>query len=576
MPIKVIRELRRLIQKKYKNIKVQTTVNRFKKKCKTRRKKGKYFIIQITRNPRGRGALVRFLSERTCILQQPVIISRYIKWHISSKFFLTKFKNEKVLSRISVIMSEQFAINHIPQQVYQSLKPVESKNVNLMYTCEFCNWKFTEQNYFHQHMLTHSEHLIVAEDKELEDGQYEILSEENEDFELANKTIEYPNDENEDQETWVIKNNLQKDNQSDHLCYACDKNFTRQDFLDYHIRIQHKEFECKYCPNVYRGEHSFKAHFKNHIDDNSTEDVLKGIDQNQDTLGRSCKKRSSSHISKNVKKFKDDCSHVAKDAIMLKCSYCKYECKIKSEIDEHVSLWHSNTINFKRYDCITGETFSCSICNLNFTKRFHLDRHVPIHTHQIFQCSKCQETFEFKKKFFNHLEVIHSGPQDKEFYNHFKMNSQLAVCFRCGFCRFAAKSRCTVDEHTYAEHYEEYSAKLNKDTAKRDDDQMLEELPRKELSGQIKQIVPTIINSTYKYKCRFCGNAFLTIGNRLRHEIDYHSSKGIVKKKNSESSMKQIIDKLTMEVSTTFIACPKCPQIFTAKSMFESHYNSHV
>lgn len=561
MSVKRMRKLRRTIQKKYKIFKVQLIVNRFKKKCKFHEKKGKYFIIQITQKPRG--ALVRFLSERTCVLVQPVIISRNLKSHISSRFFINKMKNELFLSKISVIMSEQFALNHIPQQVLQSIQNVESRNVNLMYTCEVCNWKFTEQNYFDEHMLTHSEHIIIAEDEELEDGQYEIISEESED--LPNITIEYPNDEIE--ESLFKKPNLQKENQTDHVCNDCDKQFTRKDFLDYHIQIQHKEFHCEYCPNVYKGEHAFKAHFKLHVEENiSTKDILKGIDQNQSNSKRS-------KTSEIVKKVKNESSHVANNSSKLKCSYCTYECKLKTEIDEHVLLCHPNTTNFKRYDSNSSDPVSCSICNLNFTKRFHLDRHMPIHTHHIYQCSKCQGSFQFRKSFFKHLEDVHSGYHEKEFYNHFKFNSQLAVGFRCGFCRFTAKARCTVDEHTYAEHYDEYSAK--QDPIKREEDNKLEVLPRKRSSsGQIKKIEPAN-NSSFKFKCRFCGNAFLTKGNRSRHEIDYHSSKGIVEKKSSQSNMKKIIDDLTLEVSTTFIACTKCPQIFTVQSMFENHFSSH-
>ncbi|CAO1412675.1 unnamed protein product [Diamesa serratosioi] len=464
-------------------------------------------------------------------------------------------------------MSEQFAINHIPQQVFQNINPAESIKVNLMFTCEVCNWKFTEQNYFHQHMLTHSEHLIVAEDKELEDGQYEILSEETEDYEIQNKTKEYSIDK--DLETRVIKKiNLQKENQSDHFCDTCDKHFTRKDFLDYHIQIQHKEFICQYCPNVYKGEIAFKAHFKNHVDENRTKDILKGIDQNPRTYKRSCTKPSTSQLTENVKKVKIDSSHVSKDLIMLKCTYCKFESSRRSEIEAHVSSEHPNTTNFKRYDGDSSEIFSCSICNLNFKKRFHLDRHVPIHTHQIYQCSKCEGSFQFRRSFLNHFNSVHRGSYEKDNYNQLEINSHLSVGFRCGFCRFATKSRFIVDEHTYDEHYEEYSAKRED----KKDDHILEELPR----NQIKEITKESSRiSSYKYKCRFCGNAFLNINNRLRHETVYHSSKGIVKKKSSPCNMKQIIDDLTLEVSTTFIACTKCPQIFTAKSMFESHISSH-
>lgn len=568
MSVKRMQILRRMIQKKYRIFKVQPIVNRFKKKCKFHEKKGKYFIIQISEKPRG--ALVRFLSEKTCILVQPVIISRYLKSHISSRFFINRIKNELFLSKTSVIMSEQFALNHFSQQVLQSIQNVESRNVNLIFNCEVCNWKFTEQNYLDEHMLTHSEHLIIAEDEELEDGQYEIISEESED--LPNIAIEYPNDEVE--ESIFKKPNLQKENQTDHVCNDCDKQFTRKDFLEYHVQIQHKEFHCEYCSNVYKGEHAFKAHLKQHAEENySTKDILKGIDQNQNNSKRSHPSSSRSKASEKVKKIKNDYSHVANDSSNLKCSYCTYEFKLKTEIDEHVLLCHSNTTNFKRYDSNSSDVVSCSICNLTFTKRFHLDRHMPIHTHHIYQCSKCQGSFQFRKSFLKHLEDVHSGFQEKGFYNNLKFNSGLAVGFRCGFCRFAAKARCTVDEHTYAEHYDEYSAK--KDPVKREDDNKLEILPRKQSSSeQIKKIVPAY-NSAFKFKCRFCGNAFLTIANRHRHEIDYHSSKGIVEKKSSQSNMKKIIDDLTSEVSTTFIACTKCPQIFTVQSMFENHLSSH-
>lgn len=564
MFVKHMQKLRRMIQKKYKILEARSFVNRIKQKCKFHEKKGKYFLIQITKKPRA--ALVRFLSERTCILVQPVIISKYIKRHISSRFFMNKIKDEKILSKISVIMSEEFALNYVSQQVLESIQADESKNVNLMYTCEVCNWKFTEQNYFDEHMLTHSEQLIIAEDEELEDGQYEILSEENEELQI--KTIEYQN--NEIEELLVMKPNLQK---SDHVCNDCDHQFTRKDFLDYHVQIQHKVFHCQYCPNVIKGEHAFKAHFKMHVDESdSTKEILKGIDQNRNDFKRSYL-RSSKSNAENVKKVKNDSSHVAED--LIKCSYCTYECNNKTDIDKHVSLLHSNTINFKSYDSKSSEMFSCSICNLNFTKRFHLDRHMPVHTHHIYQCSKCQGSFQFRQSFFKHLEDVHTGSQDYEFYKHIKLNSHLAVGFRCGFCRFAARARCTVDEHTYAEHYDEYCAKEDEDTLKRKDINKLEELPRKRSSREhIKKLVPNNI-SRFKFKCRFCGSAFMTVATRIRHEIEYHSSKGIVKKKSSQSNMKQIIDDLTLEVSTTFIACTKCPQIFTVNSMYENHLSSH-
>ncbi|CAO1402494.1 unnamed protein product [Diamesa tonsa] len=460
-------------------------------------------------------------------------------------------------------MSEQFAFKHLLQQVLHGCGvAVESKNVNSMYTCEVCNWKFTEQNSFDEHMLTHSEHTIIAEEEELEDGQYEILSEENE--ELPNQIIEYSN--NETNGSLVKKPNLEE-NQSNHVCSDCDNHFTKKQFLDYHVQIQHKKFHCQYCQSIQKGEHAFKAHLKMHAEENDST-ILKGIDQNQnDFMSLNLRpSKSRTEISKKV-------TNMAKD--LIKCTYCTFECDKKTDLDEHVSILHPNTMNFKRYDSNSSEVFSCSICNLNFTKRFHLDRHMPIHTHRIYRCSKCQTSFQLKKSFLNHLEDVHSESYENEFYKHFKINSHQAVGFRCGFCRFAAKARCIVDEHTYAEHYEEYSAKIDEDAVKRNDDQVLEELPRKRSSsGQIKKLIPNSL-STFKFKCRFCGSAFLTIATRFRHELDYHSSKGIVKKKSYHKNMKQIIEDLTLEVSTTFIPCNKCPQIFTVKSMYESHLSSH-
>lgn len=558
MFMKHIRILRRMIQKKYKIFDTRSIAKRINQKCYFQEKRGKYFIIQITKKPRA--ALVRFLSERTCILVQPVIISNYIKWQISSRFFMNNIRDEKLLSKLSVIMSEKFALKNIFQQVLEGIQAVESKKVNMMYTCDVCNWKFSEQNYFDEHMLTHSELLIISQEEELEDGQYEILSEVNE--ELPIQTKEHPN--NEIVESLVMKPNLQEENQVEHVCDDCDKNFTKKEFLDYHVQIQHKKFTCKYCPIVYKGEHAFKSHLKIHAEEfsNRTKEILKGIDLNQ-------KDFNHSNLRSSKSKSND---------LSTKCSYCPYKCDKKTDLDEHISLFHSNTMNFKRFDSNLSEVFSCSICNLNFTKRFHLDRHMPVHTHHIYQCSKCQGSFQLKQSFLNHLENVHSKSYDNEFYKHFKLNLHLALAFRCGFCRFAAKKRCRVDEHTFAEHYEEYSSK-DEGTIKKNDDHTLEELPRKRLSsGQFKKPEPNSIstlNSTFKFKCRFCGSAFLTVATRFRHELEYHSSKGNMKKKSSQSNMKQLIDDLTSEVSTTFIACTKCPQIFTVKSMYENHLSSH-
>lgn len=114
-----------------------------------------------------------------------------------------------------------------------------------------------------------------------------------------------------------------------------------------------------------------------------------------------------------------------------KCPHCDYASAFRGNLNTHIKGMHLHTRQylcntckaaFKTLGALIGHTkrvhegwkspnqkiFICSVCEKRFTKKYHVDRHMLIHTgERPHKCHDCGRCFNNKSNLMSHIQLVH-------------------------------------------------------------------------------------------------------------------------------------------------------------------------
>ena len=110
--------------------------------------------------------------------------------------------------------------------------------------------------------------------------------------------------------------------------------------------------------------------------------------------------------------------------------------------------------------------YTCSICDKEFKRRYHLSEHEKVHqVKKRYVCDLCEETFSYKSKLTRHKSTQHEDQPSlscsvcdhkfKSLWNlneHFKTHSDSREVFSCNLCTRQYLSRWNLKRHIVLKH----------------------------------------------------------------------------------------------------------------------------
>lgn len=177
-----------------------------------------------------------------------------------------------------------------------------------------------------------------------------------------------------------------------------------------------------------------------------------------------------------------------------KCPHCDYASAFRGNLNTHIKGMHLHTRQylcntckaaFKTLGALIGHTkrvhegwkspnqkiFICSVCEKRFTKKYHVDRHMLIHTgERPHKCHDCGRCFNNKSNLMSHIQLVHK-----------KLSP-----YQCDMCQETFKRKKKLLEHIGEVHVsagESAQAIVRKYEIEYDEDDDDESFVKQEMDG---------------------------------------------------------------------------------------------
>lgn len=178
-----------------------------------------------------------------------------------------------------------------------------------------------------------------------------------------------------------------------------------------------------------------------------------------------------------------------------KCPHCDYASAFRGNLNTHIKGMHLHTRQylcntckaaFKTLGALIGHTkrvhegwkspnqkiFICSVCEKRFTKKYHVDRHMLIHTgERPHKCHDCGRCFNNKSNLMSHIQLVHK-----------KLSP-----YQCDMCQETFKRKKKLLEHIGEVHVsagESAQAIVRKYEIEYDEDDDDESFVKQEMAGE--------------------------------------------------------------------------------------------
>lgn len=178
-----------------------------------------------------------------------------------------------------------------------------------------------------------------------------------------------------------------------------------------------------------------------------------------------------------------------------KCPHCDYASAFRGNLNTHIKGMHLHTRQylcntckaaFKTLGALIGHTkrvhegwkspnqkiFICSVCEKRFTKKYHVDRHMLIHTgERPHKCHDCGRCFNNKSNLMSHIQLVHK-----------KLSP-----YQCDMCQETFKRKKKLLEHIGEIHVsagESAQAIVRKYEIEYEDDEDDESFVKQEMDGE--------------------------------------------------------------------------------------------
>lgn len=356
----------------------------------------------------------------------------------------------------------------------------------------------------------------------------------------------------------VDLNNDEFDNETCHVCPACNRKFVTQKQLVMHVsshslpkyKIIPERFQCPICYTSYPLRERLQRHM-----------LIHGPEESKPLQCHQCKKRFmtnsalichlKTHISgeniyecpickdrfDNVPKLK---AHVQKHCVnnTYTCPQCNKKFKAYSIIRKHIRAFHSE------------QKHICQHCSKEFPTMDKLKIHLLKYSdHREFLCSNCGKQFKRKDKLTEHCKRVHSEEREnnkpkaitndknesKKFIPKVEPTDFHRFIYKCHPCLIGFKRRGMLVNHL----------------AKRHPDISLDSVPELNLP---------ILRATKDYYCQYCDKVYKSSSKRKLHILKNHPGAALPISNRKQGVYQEVAGLPNMSFSQTVGSVTTSPQ----------------